>query len=106
MPSLRLLVVRLFPKLLGATQRYYARYSSGPDRSTSAWKVSRSLGESGTTSHVEWSEHPADVSANQIACQKTYTVEYVPKDDDDAELFYMPDTNRETARPGSATSET
>lgn len=102
MPSMRLLLVRLFPCLRGMSTRYYAKYASGVHPST-ARMASRPLG-TGTTSHVERSQHRPEVNENQITCQTTYTVEYGDKYNDEVQLVNMRELDRKSARSGSATS--
>ncbi|KAL3961040.1 hypothetical protein ACCO45_006157 [Purpureocillium lilacinum] len=102
MPSLRLLLVRLFPKLLGTTQRYYARYSSNAHRTTTTRRQSRPFRTTGAVSHVERSQHRPEVKSNAITMQTTYTVEYGDKDNDEMQLVYMRDAEGKSTRSGSA----
>lgn len=85
MPALRLLLVRLFPKILGTTQRYYAKYSNSGNKSANDREprsgrfgnVSVSRAERGA---FDGQQH----ELGQISYQKTYTVKY--GDADAAEL--------------------
>lgn len=108
LPSLRLLLVRLFPRLLGTTQRYYARYAgtSGANRSAATGQ-SRPCRGTGTTSHVERSQHRPEIQSNQITYQKTYAVEYGDKDNDEVHLVQLPDMDMKStsALSTSARSE-
>ncbi|KND89041.1 hypothetical protein TOPH_06339 [Tolypocladium ophioglossoides CBS 100239] len=96
LPSLRLLLVRLFPCLLGTTQRYYTRYASGANRST-GWQ-SRPFGGTGTTWHVERSQHRPEIQSNHITYQKTYAVEHGDRDNDEVQLVHMPVMDMKSAR--------
>lgn len=82
MPSLRLLLVRLFPKVLGTTQRYYAKYSNSGNKSAHD-REPRKFGTV-STSRAEQDTFPGRHELNQISYQKTYTVAY--GDTDDVEL--------------------
>ncbi|KAF7560062.1 hypothetical protein G7046_g4092 [Stylonectria norvegica] len=76
MPSLRLVLVRLFPKLLGTTQRYYANYASNR---TPQGKSRDALGTV-ATSNVDRSQHRTE-STTGITCHKTYAVEFGESDE-------------------------
>ncbi|ODA81309.1 hypothetical protein RJ55_04274 [Drechmeria coniospora] len=75
MPTLRLLLVRLFPRLLGTTQRTYEKYSSGRHLSMTVQRPTQ-LGRTGTISRAERSHDASHTKGNQITCQTTYTVEF------------------------------
>lgn len=99
MPTLRLLLVRLFPRLLGTTQKYYARYGSQSNRTMSRKRQSRPMGNSNAiVSQLDRTESMPQVQRNQIACHKSYTVEYMDNDNDEAQLVYMRDLDRKSAR--------
>ncbi|TQV91930.1 integral membrane protein [Cordyceps javanica] len=74
MPSLRLLLVRLFPKILGTTQRYYAKYSHSGNKSGHD-REQRRFGTV-STSRAEPDVFQGRHELNQISYQKTYTVNY------------------------------
>ncbi|KAJ4149932.1 hypothetical protein LMH87_010705 [Akanthomyces muscarius] len=82
MPSLRLLLVRLFPKVLGTTQRYYAKYSHSGNKSAHD-REPRRFGTV-STSRAEQDTFQGRHELNQISYQKSYTVAY--GDTDDVEL--------------------
>lgn len=79
MPSLRLLLVRLFPKVLGTTQRYYAKYSASGNKSTHD-REPRKFGTV-STSRAEQDSYPGRHELNQISYQKSYAVNYGEADD-------------------------
>ncbi|KAF4443135.1 hypothetical protein F53441_11534 [Fusarium austroafricanum] len=79
MPSLRILLVRLFPTLLGTSQRYYNQYRAAMGTST--------------TSQVDRSQRRVDTAG--ITCHRTYEVEY---DNDETYLVHMKDMDRKSAR--------
>jgi hypothetical protein len=98
MPTLRLILVRIFPKLLGTTQRYYANYASKQGRAQSR---SRPAGTS-VTSNVDRSQHRID--ANGITCHKTYAVEY-GENSDEVQLVHMRGLDRDVDYKSSSRSE-
>ncbi|OAA57322.1 Extracellular membrane protein, CFEM domain protein [Cordyceps fumosorosea ARSEF 2679] len=83
MPSLRLLLVRLFPKLRGTTQRYYAKYSHSGNKSAPDNREHRGFGTV-STSRAEPDIFQGPHELNQISYKKSYTVNY--GEPDDAEL--------------------
>ncbi|KAF7548704.1 hypothetical protein G7Z17_g6882 [Cylindrodendrum hubeiense] len=91
MPSLRLLLVRLFPKILGTSQRYYANYASNTNGQVKSH--SRPLGTN-TTSQVEASHQRMD--SRGITCSRTYAVEF--GDNDETQLVHMKDLDRASSR--------
>ncbi|GJN73914.1 hypothetical protein PLICBS_007997 [Purpureocillium lilacinum] len=107
MPSLRLLLVRLFPGLRGMSARYYGRSTNGQHRSGTAGVAGLPLG-TGTRSHAERSKHRPDVNENQITYQTTYTVEFGDKNadkyNDDVQLVRMRDGDAKSARSASGAS--
>ncbi|KAJ6439333.1 putative PTH11-type G-protein coupled receptor protein [Purpureocillium lavendulum] len=108
MPSLRLLLVRIFPGLRGMSTRYYGRSTSGQHRSGTA-RVTGLPPGTGTRSHAERSQHRPDVNENHITYQTTYTVEYgdkhTDKYNDTVQLVHMRDGDAKSARSGSGTSD-
>ncbi|KAL2759355.1 hypothetical protein ACRALDRAFT_1074319 [Sodiomyces alcalophilus JCM 7366] len=105
LPSVRLLLVRLFPALRGSTQRsrgqYYRQY--GNTNNTNATNRDRTTGTlrrngtAGTTSGVVTSQRrgsdatgdAASIAPPGIVFQKSYTVQY--SDNDEASLVRMDD---------------
>ncbi|XEV06083.1 hypothetical protein FSHL1_011370 [Fusarium sambucinum] len=96
MPSLRVLLVRLFPKILGnSTQQQYCKYGSnnygGPSKpGTNNRSRSRSQ-PLGTTSQVDKTAFRLHVYPIGITCDRTYEIEFGHKDNDEMELFHMKD---------------
>ncbi|KAH7150284.1 hypothetical protein B0J13DRAFT_286399 [Dactylonectria estremocensis] len=88
MPTIRLILVRVFPKLMGTTQRYYANYGS---KQTDAHSKNRPVATS-VTSNADRSKQRLD--AKGITCHKTYEVEY-GETNDEVQLVYMRTTDRE-----------
>ncbi|KAK2616620.1 hypothetical protein QQS21_000443 [Conoideocrella luteorostrata] len=106
LPALRLLLVRLFPKLLGTTQRYYAKYggASGANKSTLR-RTSRPLGTI-SESHVDRSQHRPEPPSKHIIFQKTFTVEYGEHHagHDEAYMVHMKDMEMKSNRSQSCSS--
>ncbi|KAI1072972.1 hypothetical protein LB507_009021 [Fusarium sp. FIESC RH6] len=101
MPSLRILLVRIFPKVLGTSKRRYYNYGSdqygsklgGPNSG-----VNRSRAQTlGTTSKVDKTNHShSRVDPVGITCDRSYEVEY--GNNDEVQLVYMKDMDRSSAR--------
>ncbi|CEI63206.1 hypothetical protein FVEN_g253 [Fusarium venenatum] len=84
MPSLRILLVQIFPKILGTSRRGYQTYDKyGSNRPTNGGtnaSRSRSRAPLGTTSHVD--KTPASrIDPIGITCDRTYEVEYGQTDE-------------------------
>ncbi|EEU37813.1 uncharacterized protein NECHADRAFT_88258 [Fusarium vanettenii 77-13-4] len=94
MPSLRILLVRLFPKILGTSRRYYQNYASNTGRNTNKNR-SRQLGTNATT-EVDTTSRP--VESRGITYQRTYDVQY--GDSDETHLVHMKDLDAKSARSG------
>ncbi|KAI8676178.1 CFEM domain-containing protein [Fusarium sp. Ph1] len=94
MPSLRILLVRLFPKILGTSRRYYPNYASNTGRNTNKNR-SRQLGTNATT-EVDTTSRP--VESRGITYQRTYDVQY--GDSDETHLVHMKDLDAKSARSG------
>jgi hypothetical protein len=98
MPSLRVLLVRLFPNLLGTSQRQYYNYGSNNCGGISNPNTNRGRSRSkplGTTSQVDRTAHLSRVDPMGITCNRTYEVEFGQKDTDETQLFYMKDLDLE-----------
>jgi hypothetical protein len=86
MPSLRILLVRIFPKVLGTSRRHYYAYDSnkyGSNKPTNGGtnaSRSRSRAPLGTTSHVDKTPR-SRVDPLGITCNRTYEVEYGQTDE-------------------------
>ncbi|KAJ4141786.1 hypothetical protein NW768_001004 [Fusarium equiseti] len=95
LPSLRVLLVRIFPRLGGSSSRNYYQHNSnsfnkaipGPSRS-----CSQPLGSS---SHADKTPSHLRIDPVGITCDRTYEVEFGERDNDDTELFYMKDLNQD-----------
>lgn len=85
MPSLRLLLVRLFPKYLSSTRQYNGKYGSGPKSNTER-VASRRYGTTTSSSRAERDHHLVDLKPNQITLHTTYDVEYGSSDADERQL--------------------
>ena len=94
MPSLRILLVRLFPKILGTSRRYYPNYASNTGRNTNKNR-SRQLGTNATT-EADTTSRP--VESRGITYQRTYDVQY--GDSDETHLVHMKDLDAKSARSG------
>ncbi|RSM10843.1 hypothetical protein CEP52_003302 [Fusarium oligoseptatum] len=94
MPSLRILLVRLFPKILGTSRRYYPNYASNTGRNTNKNR-SRQLGTNATT-EVDTTRRP--VESRGITYQRTYDVQY--GDNDETQLVDMKDLDGKSAKSG------
>ena len=86
MPSLRLLLVRLFPKILGSTRQYYGKSGGSAPKSNTGRVASRRFGTTTSSSRAEQDHRMADLKPNQIALHTTYDVEYGSSDADDRQL--------------------
>ncbi|KAM0551364.1 hypothetical protein ACHAPJ_008473 [Fusarium lateritium] len=92
MPSLRILLVRLFPKLLGTSQRYYNYGSNRPTGGNTNKSRTQPLGTN-ATSQVDRTHRRIDPAG--ITCHRTYEVEY--GDNDETLLVHMKDLDRKSA---------
>lgn len=80
LPSFRVLLVRLFPKLQGTTEQLYGRSSRHAQRLTDDKRSNRlPLGHS-AASQVERINSYPDVEPNQILYQKSFRVDYGDND--------------------------
>lgn len=86
LPSLRVLLVRIFPKLQGTTERYGR--SSRRNRSSNKRASRLPLGHS-AGSQVDRSHSHPNIGPNRIAYQRSYTVEY--GDTDEVQLVSIHD---------------
>ena len=98
MPSMRVLLVRLFPKLLGSTQhsnaKYYANSHSHVGGNISINKSSKSANASQTGNE------------NGITYSQTYTVRYGGQfEHDETHLVQMSDLDAEVMKSTSRISE-
>ncbi|KAF5020017.1 hypothetical protein F66182_7953 [Fusarium sp. NRRL 66182] len=93
MPSLRILLVRLFPKLLGTSQRYYNYGSNRPTGGNTNKSRTLPLGTN-ATSQVDRS-HRERIDPAGITCHRTYEVEY--GDSDETVLVHMKDLDHKSA---------
>ncbi|KAF5626076.1 integral membrane protein PTH11 [Fusarium sp. NRRL 52700] len=94
MPSLRILLVRLFPKILGTSQRYY-NYGSRSNKQTPGNTHNRSIPlGTNATSQADRSQRRVDPVG--IECHRTYEVEY--GDNDETYLVHMKDMDHKSAR--------
>ncbi|GKU15511.1 unnamed protein product, partial [Fusarium langsethiae] len=84
MPSLRMLLVQIFPKVLGTSRRVYQAYdkygSNKPTNGGTNASRSRSRAQLGTTSHVDKTP-PSSIDPVGITCNRTYEVEYGQTDE-------------------------
>lgn len=100
MPSLRLLLVRLFICLSGMAQRFGAENSSGERQSATVRNRSPPLG-TGTTSHAERSQKCLkEANDMESICHTTYTVNYGGNygDNDELHLGYIRELDEESAQ--------
>ncbi|CAM1503619.1 Fc.00g012100.m01.CDS01 [Cosmosporella sp. VM-42] len=93
MPTLRLVLVRIFPKLLGTTQRYYANYASNK-ASRQQQSRSRPMGTS-AISHVDMDRSHNRTESKGITCHTTYAVEY---DNDETQLVHMRELDTKSSK--------
>ncbi|KAJ3515198.1 hypothetical protein NM208_g14993 [Fusarium decemcellulare] len=96
MPSLRILLVRLFPKILGTSRRYYNYGSNNPTGGNTNKSRSRPMGTN-ATSQVDRSHGRVD--SKGITCQRTYEVAF--GDNDETHLVHMKDLDFKSSRSGS-----
>lgn len=81
MPALRLVLVQLFPKLLGTAQRYRDKYSNLGNKSAENRQPRSRIGNHSTS---QGSEEARRQGLGQIRYQKSFAVKY--DDTDDLEL--------------------
>ncbi|KAK5993092.1 hypothetical protein PT974_06520 [Cladobotryum mycophilum] len=96
LPSLRLLLVRLFPKLQSTSQRHYDNYSSTNNQSNSKKRGSRPPLGNHVSSKVDRSVHRPEVEPNRIAYHTSYSVEYC--EPDEIQLVSMKENDIKSAR--------
>ncbi|KAF4992906.1 hypothetical protein FGRMN_6849 [Fusarium graminum] len=87
LPSFRVLLVRIFPKLDGSSQRNYYQYGSN-NLGKAKPAHNRPLDEVG---QGDKTSHHSRVDPVGIICSRTYEVEFGQKDNDETQLFYMKD---------------
>ncbi|KAL3587997.1 hypothetical protein FPOAC2_13896 [Fusarium poae] len=84
MPSLRMLLVQIFPKVFGTSRRGYQAYdkygSNKPTNGGTNANRSRLRAQFGTTSHVDKTP-PSSIDPVGITCNRTYEVEYGQTDE-------------------------
>lgn len=80
MPALRLVLVQLFPKLLGTAQRYHDKYSNLGNKSADNRKPRSRVGNH-STSHAKEQIRPKQHALGQIRYQKSFTIKYDDRDD-------------------------
>ncbi|KAL7803685.1 GPCR, PTH11-type [Trichoderma aethiopicum] len=80
LPAFRLLLVRIFPKLQGSTERYYGKNSRRNRTATNPRSSRLPLGHSAGSQVDRSQPHPA-IEGNRIAYQTSYTVEYGETDE-------------------------
>lgn len=95
MPSLRLLLVRVFPRLSPSAHRYYVHGDGKPGAYGRA-AARQQPRQTGTTSRVERSHPGPPVNPNQISYQTSYEIEYGDKDLDELQLVIMRDPDGKT----------
>ncbi|KAL7926952.1 putative PTH11-typeG-protein-coupled receptor [Trichoderma austrokoningii] len=99
LPSFRVLLVRVFPKLQGTTERYgrSSRRNRSSNKRTSRLPLGHSAG-----SQVDKSMSHPNVGPNRIAFHRSYTVEY--GDTDEVQLVSMNDKQSAKSDARSDTS--
>ncbi|KAM0415955.1 hypothetical protein ACHAPT_013109 [Fusarium lateritium] len=95
MPSLRILLVRLFPKILGTSRQYYPNDASNTTGRNTNKNRSRPLGTN-ATSEVDRTRRPAE--SRGITYQRTYDVQF--GDSDETQLVDMKDLDGKSSRSG------
>ncbi|RGP79768.1 hypothetical protein FLONG3_2081 [Fusarium longipes] len=101
MPSLRILLVRIFPKVLGTSKRRYYNYGSdryASNKHSNVVNTNRSRSRSqpmGASVQVDKSNH-SRVNTVGITCDRTYEVEF--DTNDEVQLVHMKDMERNSTR--------
>ncbi|KAH7245728.1 hypothetical protein BKA59DRAFT_476161 [Fusarium tricinctum] len=93
MPSLRILLVRLFPKLLGTSQRYYNYGSNKPTGGNTNKSRTQPLGTNATSQVDRSKRQRIDPAGIQI--DRSYEVEY--GETDETYLVHMKDLDHKSA---------
>ncbi|RGP71701.1 hypothetical protein FLONG3_7005 [Fusarium longipes] len=97
LPTFRLLLVRTFPKLRGSSARkYYQQDGSGFQKVTPSGSASDSY-PLGKVSQGDKTPYRSRVDPVGITCDRTYEVEFNQRDNDETQLFYMKDLDRDLA---------
>jgi hypothetical protein len=91
MPSLRVLLVRLFPKMLGSSSQQYYNYGSNHYGKPNTGRSRSRSQPLGTTSQVDKTLHRSRIDPIGITCDRTYEVEFDRRETDETQLFYMKD---------------
>ena len=95
LPSLRLLLVRIFPKLGGSSARTYYQHDSGNFNKAEPG-CARSLPQPlGSSSEADKMSHDTRIDPVGITRDRTYEVEFGKRDTDETELVYMKDLNHD-----------
>lgn len=96
MPSLRLFLARLFPRILGTTQQQYVKTSS--DNTHSNARATNGQHKS-RVSQLERGQHTGE-GGEGIRYQEPYTIDYEPGDHDEVELMVVRDLDLKSAKSG------
>lgn len=95
LPSLRLLLVRVFPKLGGSSARNYYQHDSGNFNKAEPG-CTRSFSEPlGSNSNANKTSHDNRIDPVGITHDRTDEVEFGKRDNDETELVYMKDLDRD-----------
>ncbi|KAK9438245.1 Peptidase cysteine/serine, trypsin-like protein [Metarhizium brunneum] len=102
LPTFRLVLVRLFPRILGTSQRFYAKHGTKNGYKSPTRRGSRPMGTT-SVSHVERSQNGREPLSKHITLHKTFSIEYGETDPehDAAQLVYMKDLEMKSHQPDS-----
>ncbi|KAJ4003976.1 hypothetical protein NW752_010938 [Fusarium irregulare] len=97
LPSLRLLLVRIFPKLGGSSARNYYQHDSGNSNKAEPG-CTRSFSQPlGSSSDANKTSYDNRIDPVGITRDRTYEVEFGKRDSDERELVYMKDLDHDLA---------
>lgn len=97
LPSLRLLLVRIFPRLRESTNRYHDRQTNTvtPDHRNFAIRSGAH-----TSADVHGATNPSQAKSNKIKYQKAFSVKYL--ENDQVQLVSLRDQDKESTRSGGS----
>ncbi|KJZ79578.1 hypothetical protein HIM_01047 [Hirsutella minnesotensis 3608] len=87
MPSLRLLLVRLFPFLTSSSQRHYSKQRKTPPGAYVRALSASEKSQNGKSGSAQSSQRAPSPETNQIRCEKTFSVTHAEREEDEQHLI-------------------
>lgn len=94
MPTMRLILVRMFPKQMGTTQRDYSDYANRPGQGKSKTRTF------GATATADRDRSYNRTESRGITLHRTYAVEY--GDSDEAQLVHMQQLDKQSTKSAAS----